>query len=326
MDIIIWPDQLASLGAKARLLTADGMRHLASFAGWFSSEENEFDVYALLPDGDDELLEGYVSAVASSLPPFAGTFYCVLPAARLEPGLLVRLEASGAAAVIVTVPADLDDDTVEEKAAIIAVHLEEEDEELPSDLLLGIWMEPAPGHRNADRARAFESAGIDASAIAVSRLTFRTPDVLSGIRVADTPAELLSGSRHCSLYDNSITVDAVGNLRHCTRDDGRKPIANVIDDSPDDFLTRKARQSLALPSNDMCLSCRMPARFAWPERKTPTIHRLYSMARHDKRVANILGVNVLEHHNNLSAAAAEDVDQTLEQFGARLEAWRRKSE
>ncbi|HEV7428951.1 MAG TPA: hypothetical protein VGQ46_21565 [Thermoanaerobaculia bacterium] len=326
MDIIVWPDQLASMGAKARLLTTDGMQHLASYAGWFSTEENEFDVYALLPEGDDELLEDYVAAIATSLPPFAGTFYFVLPASRLEPGLLPRLEASGASAVIVTVSSDLDDETVEEKAAILAGHLAEQDEEAASGLLLGIWMEPVPGQGNVDRARVFELAGIDASSVAVSRLTFRTPDILSGIRVADTPAELLTGSRHCALYDNSITVDAAGNLRHCTRDDGRKPIANVIDDSPDDFLTRKARHSLSLPSNDMCLSCRMPARFVWPERKTATIHRLYAMARHDKRVANILGVNVLEHHNNLSAAAAEDVDETLEQFGARLDDWRRKSE
>ena len=262
MDIIILPTYQGT-PTYPGLFSSEGLNRLTNLLGWLSDGKTTFDLYVMVPAGSDGLLEPLIVIAQLLKPAVTGTLHLLIDAEHVTDAALEAIAANGLSSLIVSVgPLRTSDGVVQQ---VIARHFAFRP---GSALNISMWLEPGADYRNLSRARAFQSIGIPPEKITSPMLPLYHISALGPPESAAIPSELHSEAMMCDLYGNTLTVDADGNVRACTRYQRSGVIGNLMQHSPEALIIRKGQMLGQITSSSVCLTCGTRGRFLWPERKS----------------------------------------------------------
>jgi hypothetical protein len=321
MDLILLLDESTQVqtGGGPTIFDQPGSKRLEEVLAWFVADRGlaaSVEIYAALPRPKAEAT-WLNSHYKLWIEKFSLRCFLLIAPDQFTAALLQELEADALTSIIFT--ADSNNHANNEGGLKV---IEEYFLGHPSSKLsFGIWLPGRSDENNLRRISSFLSIGIPATIIDSPLFTFET---VAGDKQAAAPAELFPNFSLCNIFGNTLTVDVAGNVRYCPRDaQPRHLLGNIFTDTPEQLMIRKGKQARQAGKMEMCLSCRLRGRYAWPDRRSPQVLEAYRVGlnwhgdgpRPPFQLAEI-------PQRDLSAAGLAEQLAELENFEKRFLAWR----
>jgi hypothetical protein len=275
MDIIILPSRAEAVRPTG-LFSTEGLLRLTELLVWLTERQVNVNLYFIMAGGTDELVSPLIEIARAIKPTVPGTSHLLLGAEQVTEKRLAMLVAGGIESLIISAESSGAHDAEAQQA--LAKHFEIRP---ASALAITVWLDSSDGGRDLARARAFRRAGVASEKISSSLLPLREYSKSDTPEYTAVPGELLSESTMCDLYANTLTIDADGEIRACTRFARGGMIGNLMQLSPEALIIRKGQMFTPIISSGKCSSCAVRGRFLWPETKSFEVMQLFhiGMAR-----------------------------------------------
>ncbi|HEV7684317.1 MAG TPA: hypothetical protein VGO68_19545 [Pyrinomonadaceae bacterium] len=320
MDFILLLDEStqAQTGSGPTIFDQAGSKRLEEVLSWFVADRGpaaSVEIYAALPRHEAEA-NWLNSQYKLWIEKFSLRCFLLIAPDQFTAAMLQKLEADGLTSIIFT--ADSNNHANNESG--LRVIKEYFLSHPSSKLSFGFWLPGRSDENNLRRISSFLSIGIPATIIDSPAFTF---DAVAGAKQAAAPAELFPSFSLCRIFGNTLTVDVAGNLRYCPRDaQPRQLLGNIFTDTPEQLMIRKGKQARQAGKMEMCLSCRLRGRYAWPDRRSPQVLEAYRVGLnwHGGGPRPPFRLDEIPQRDLSAVSPAEQLAE-LENFEQRLLAW-----
>lgn len=256
MDLVILP-LYSDLPEGEGLFSEEGMLRLAELLPVLTDDGSPPEAYVIVPRDSPDLLPALASVAQLVVEAGSATVHFVVPAELITADALALLESEGILDLIVVAAPSRDGD------ARAAAALSEYFDSVPASALMPrLWLARDASGFTLNRARAYQRAGVPAAAITQPLLPLGSDGELRLSDPDSIPPELRVTVR-CEVFVNTLTIDAAGDVRACTRHERGGYLGNLLRDEPQSLLEKKVQMAQRVSSSAECLSCRAYSRFAW---------------------------------------------------------------